>query len=242
MSIQQQKFKEIADKIREKTGETELIKPSEFASKIEDVYVAGQNAGGGGSDAPTYEQGVADGKQAEYDRFWDAYQESGNRSVYQYAFSSWTDDVYDPKYPINISVSTNTGNAFNASKITNTLVPITASCQTLITLFSNSTALVTVPHFDVTNVTKLIDRCFSSCNNLTNLTMVGSINANGFDVSPCKKLTHDSLMSIIKALADKTTDTSGTEWVCKLGEDNLNKLTDAEKAIATDEKGWVLST
>ena len=237
MSVQQQKFKEIADAIREKTGTTELIKPSEFASKIEDVYTAGQNAGGGGG----YDEGFADGKQAEYDRFWDVYQENGNRTAYGYCFSGagWVDDVYNPKYPINLVAVASTGNAFNASKITDTLVPITASCQTLITLFANATSLVTIPRLDISGVTKLIDRCFSSCGSLTNLTMVGSINANGFDVSPCKKLSYDSLILILKALADKTSDTSGTQWACTLGADNLNKLSTSEIAAAV-AKGWEL--
>lgn len=235
MSVQQQKFKEIADKIREKTGETNIIKPSDFANKIDEVYNAGKNAGGGGG---SYEQGFADGKQAEYDRFWDAFQENGNRSAYQNSFTGWTDACYAPKYPITIKSGIA---AFNNSKITNTKVPITISMATATTIFANSISLVTIPHLDVSNVTNLIDRCFSSTNALENLTMLGSINANGFDVSPCKKLTHDSLVSIIEALADKTADTSGTQWVCTLGTDNLNKLTDAEKAIATTEKGWVLA-
>lgn len=44
MSVQQEKFKEIADAIREKTGSTDLIKPSEFASKVGEVYEAGQQS------------------------------------------------------------------------------------------------------------------------------------------------------------------------------------------------------
>lgn len=231
MSIQQDNFKAIADKIREKTGTTELIKPLDFASKIDDVYAAGQNNGGGG-----YEQGVADGKKAEYDRFWDAFQENGNRTAYQNSFTGWTDACYDPKYPITIKSGSAT---FNNSKITNTKVPITISMATAITLFANSMSLVTIPHLDVSNVTNLIDRFFSSTNKLENLTMVGSINANGFDVSPCKNLTHTSLLSILDALADKKSDTSGTEWVCTLGTTNLNKLSATEIAVATG-KGWVL--
>lgn len=42
------------------------------------------------------------GMQTEYDRFWDAYQEYGNRTEYTYAFAGygWTDDVLQPKYDI----------------------------------------------------------------------------------------------------------------------------------------------
>ena len=68
MSIMQEKFKAIADKIREKLDITELIKPNDFADKIDDVYAAG--------------------KKAEYDAFWDVCQNNGERNDYQYAFAN----------------------------------------------------------------------------------------------------------------------------------------------------------
>ena len=55
------------------------------------------------------------------------------------------------------------------------------------------------------------------------------------DFSYCKNLTHDSLMSIINGLAVVETTQTLT-----LGTTNLAKLTDEEKAIAT-EKGWTLA-
>lgn len=66
MSVQQENFKEIADAIREKTGSEELIKPSEFASKIDDVYEEGTKSG------------VA--------KFWNGITDNGARGVYGYAF------------------------------------------------------------------------------------------------------------------------------------------------------------
>lgn len=44
MSIQQEKFTDIANKIREKTNSSEKIKPDDFAKKIDEVYKAGQNS------------------------------------------------------------------------------------------------------------------------------------------------------------------------------------------------------
>ena len=61
------------------------------------------------------------------------------------------------------------------------------------------------------------------------------IACNGLDVSACTGLTHDSLMSILNALQNKTDGT----WAVTLGTTNLGKLSDSEKAIAT-EKGWTL--
>ena len=43
MSVQQEKFKAIADKIRDKIGSTDKIIPNEFVDKIDDVYESGKN-------------------------------------------------------------------------------------------------------------------------------------------------------------------------------------------------------
>ena len=49
-----------------------------------------------------YDAGFEKGQQAEYDRFWDAYQQNGNRTDYQTAFSGvgWTAESFKPKYNI----------------------------------------------------------------------------------------------------------------------------------------------
>ena len=66
-------------------------------------YVEGETAG--------YNRGVTDGKKSEYDAFWDAYQENGNRSDYRHAFAGlcWTNDIFKPKYDIKPAGSGNTG-------------------------------------------------------------------------------------------------------------------------------------
>lgn len=68
--------------------------------------------------------------------------------------------------------------------------------------------------------------------------IIGTKGTNGMLFSKSTKLSHDSLMSIINALQDLT----GTEITRSivLGTTNLAKLTDAEKAIAT-QKGWSLT-
>lgn len=75
---------------------------------------------------------------------------------------------------------------------------------------------------------------FSSCSNLENITVEGVIGNNGLNWQ-WSPLTHDSLMSIINALADKSGE-SGT-WTITFGETNLAKLTDDELKIIED-KGW----
>jgi hypothetical protein len=90
-------------------------------------------------------------------------------------------------------------------------------------------------------VTDKLTNCSNmiAANTITNLTFTADsvIACNGLNVSSCTGLTHDSLMSIINALQKKS---SGT-WTLTLGTTNLAKLTDAEKAIATHQKGWSLA-
>lgn len=102
-------------------------------------------------------------------------------------------------------------------------------------IFYYCTALVTLPQFNVANVTTF-DAAFYQCSSLTNFG--GLLNAKvSFDLSYSKNLTHQSLLNVLNGLADLTGSTSKT---CTLGSANLAKLTDAEKAIATN-KNWVLA-
>lgn len=72
--------------------------------KIPKVYEAGYEKGKaeGGDTTAAYEKGVEDGKQSEYDAFWDAYQDKGNykMSHYMFAGNGWNDKTFKPKYDI----------------------------------------------------------------------------------------------------------------------------------------------
>ena len=41
-----------------------------------------------------YQSGVEAGRKAEYDAFWDAYQQNGTKTNYSYAFSQFTTDIH----------------------------------------------------------------------------------------------------------------------------------------------------
>jgi hypothetical protein len=104
MSVKE-KMTAIADTIRSHTGGTDKLFLDDMPNEIENAcaaeyekgFTAGQAGGGSG-----YEQGFADGKQAEYDRFWDVYQQNGNRTNYERAFAGvgWTKENFKPKYII----------------------------------------------------------------------------------------------------------------------------------------------
>ena len=48
------------------------------------------------------QEGKLEGKQSEYDRFWDAFQDNGTRTNYNYAFAarSWNLETFKPKYDL----------------------------------------------------------------------------------------------------------------------------------------------
>ena len=100
-----------------------------------------------------------------------------------------------------------------------------------------TTTLTTIENMILYENKALSSSTFTNCKNLANLTISGVIAFN-FTVSACTKLTHDSLMSIINHLKDYSG--TGTTHTLTLGTTNLAKLTDEEKAIAT-EKGWTLA-
>lgn len=81
-----------------------------------------------------------------------------------------------------------------------------------------------------------INPIFSKCSGITNLTVNGELRA-GLYLSASTNLTTDSLMSVINALVDLTGENSKT---LTLGDTNLAKLSDEQKAIATN-KNWILA-
>lgn len=90
---------DIAVKIREKTGGSTTYKTAEMPGGIEDVYNSG--------------------KKAEYDAFWEPYQDYGKRVNYAYAFAGrgWTRKLLRPKYPFGqISNATEMFNAFGGDE------------------------------------------------------------------------------------------------------------------------------
>lgn len=110
MSVQQEKFKEIANRIRQHLGGNELIKPNEFATKIDEVYSRGDTDGYMHGQA----DGIEQGRQAEWSDFWDVFQSKGNRTEWDYQFkgSYWNGDAFKPKYKMIVKTA---GNMFSGN-------------------------------------------------------------------------------------------------------------------------------
>lgn len=216
------------------------------------------------------------GKDAEWNAFWDSFQQNGTRRSYTYAFLKFPAEIFKPKYDIiadgscangfqnafdwsgspavslkamleecgvvlDLSNSTNVTYVFRYSRITEIPTVSTISAPALTSTFADNSYLHTIEKVVLKDDgSQTLNNCFSKCPNLQNLVIKGKIGQNGFNVQWSTNLTHDSLMSIINALADKSADTSGTTWTLTLGSTNLAKLTAEEKTIA-DAKGWALA-
>lgn len=95
-------YKAICDAVREKTGGTEPLKSGDIPGEIEKIESSDANDSYqlGYADGKT--DGIEQGKQTEYDLFWDNYQNYGKRASYAYGFygESWNDTIFKPKYDI----------------------------------------------------------------------------------------------------------------------------------------------
>ena len=268
--IDEQTMKSIANEIRNRGAHfvgTDKMTPEEMArDKIGLVYHNGCADG----ITQGIEIGKEEGEQAEYDRFWDSFQDNGNQTDYNYAFSAagWTVDTFKPKYDIvpttsnamfysndmavdlvellenagvklDFSKSTNISALFNSSKFTHIGIISTVSAEGLPSVFGG------VPVVTIDGLVLKDDgsqtfntACFQNCSRLTHMPVSGTIGQNGFNVQ-WSPLDHESLMSYLYALEDKTEDTSGTIWVITIGETNKAKLTDDELDVAS-AKGWLV--
>ena len=115
-----------------------------------------------------------------------------------------------------------------------TSIPIlnTSKVTNMYGMFINCINLISIPQLDVSNVDNFTN-AFTACIKLEEIHMRG-IKAS-FDISSSTLFTKEALLEIINNLATVTSTKT-----LKMGSTNLAKLTDEEKAIATN-KGWQLA-
>ena len=160
------------------------------------------------------------GQKAEYDKFWEVFQDGDKIQNYYYAFAvgRFNDTTYNPKYPIRCSSGTTPGrNMFYNSQITDTKVAIYANNNNLYQAFNNATALKTIRLLNVYESTTF-DATFTQCTSLKDITMDGVI-GQSFDIrhSP---LTTASIVSIIEHLS-----TTASGKALTLNTNAVNKMT-----------------
>lgn len=208
------------------------------------------------------------GKQAENDRFWDSYQQNGNRTNYIGAFAGqgWTIDNCKPKYDMQPTDCTYMffQNKFIKSfpEWLSTLNGITidfSQSTNMRYLFSGSdvTEVGTIDCSSCTNIYAMFDNCYylktvgkliindgtSYDYFLGGCSALENITIEGvlsktFSIGSCGKLTRESLLSIINALKDYSG--SGTTYKLTLHAVAKARLSEADIAIAT-QKGWTIA-
>ncbi|MCI5656806.1 MAG: leucine-rich repeat domain-containing protein [Candidatus Pseudoruminococcus sp.] len=87
------------------------------------------------------------------------------------------------------------------------------------------------------SVTRVANTTFIGCKSLTNVTLGNNFNCNNLDLSASTNFSVDTLVAMLTALADRSNQSA---YTLTLGATNLAKLSDEQKAIATD-KNWTLA-
>ncbi len=252
----------IAEPIREKTNTTDLITVEQMPGKINEVYEAGFEAGKA--------QGGGGNTEQILDEFASTIQRVGTRTDFSNAFlrSTITDETISGIFArwnstiqrankmfsetanlreglytdvLDFSQCVNLLDVFSESGITK-LKKIDARATTsgfngMANMFYNCRKLESIDEFYPSVNTKF-SGTFSTCYGLTKIIFMSEIAVDGLAISHCSKINKESLMSILNQLKDYTG--TGTTKTVTLGTTNLAKLTDAEKAIAT-QKGWTLT-
>lgn len=121
---------------------------------------------------------------------------------------------------------------YNCSSLTAVPLLDTSKVKNMSQLFWYCGNLQTVPAFDCTNVTNM-NNIFTSCSSLKSILMTGM--KVSFDISASTLFERADLLIILNNLTTVTTTKT-----LKMGATNLARLTDEDKAIATN-KGWTLA-
>lgn len=255
--VKTEKLTAIADSIREKTGETDTITIDEIPNKMNEVFEAGKKS----QYDEFWDSFQTNGNR---DRYICAFAGAGwdNNSLKpkylvkpsndQFAimqifmYCNWTGGNNNPidfsliADKFDFSQCTVARSAFQCAYMDNIYADF-SNCTTLSDTFNHSnggrTRNVTLK---VSEKTKFSNTFAYGAGSYVTFTDDSVIGQNGLNLTRWTGMQHDNLMSVINALKDYSTDTSGTSWVVTFGTTNLAKLTDAEKAIAT-QKGWTLA-
>lgn len=201
-----EKMTALADAIRSKTGKTETLT---IDGMIEAV---GSIESSGGDTEAAYAQGKADERTA----FWEVFQQGGQpmNLAYAFAYSKWTDDLYNPLYALNPSATQRplTGMFFNSST-TDTKVELLGESRDLYGAFMSSnliTCRLVVDENTTYGGTLSYGNMFYNCKTIVNVLIRGVIGQNYFSLQWAPNVSHDSLVRIINCLSATAADLTVT--------------------------------
>lgn len=116
----------------------------------------------------------------------------------------------------------------------------TSNATSISGMFTSCSSLMSVPLLDCSNVTSIYNVFgYSDIKTLTDLGGFKNLKVN-LNIQRAPNLTVQSLMNVINNLYDFRVNGDSTTRTLTLGTTNLNKLTDEQKAVATN-KGWNLN-
>ena len=208
-----------------------------------------------------YSAGAEAGKQAELDRFWDNYQQNGNRANYLGAFAGYNEELFKPKYNIVPTNAQNMFYQFSGKDLPELLDKAGATLDfSKCTEFSNFFLWSTVEHIGVINaskgshfdinycpklhtIDKIIPRSdqtqaisFTSAIALKNVTFGGEITGNvKIQSSP---ITLESAKSIITALKNYAGTADEFKYSVTFSA-GTKTLLEAEGATAPNGDTWL---
>jgi hypothetical protein len=136
---------------------------------------------------------------------------------------------------LDLSKATSATTAFNVT-VTTALPEIDLrNCTEHSSVFAWSSSLVSIDKvYFAKNV--VVTNSFQGCGKLKHVIFGGTFASTGLNLQ-WSNLDTESLTSLVDALANKSGDTSGTKWEITLGETNVAKLTESQKA-SIEAKGW----
>lgn len=204
-----------------------------------------------------------EGQKAEREQFWDIYQDYGRRTSYNqytggFLGACWTDENFNPKYPI---APIDAGYMFRGTGITDLtkegVVLDFSQCRFFGYTFAYISQMVKLPFIDLSvaadtssmfasctvdslhlrfsETTGIANNMFSNTKHLVNLRIEGTI-AKSISFPNSNLLSTEAVQSVIDHLKDLTGQTSQTFTVHKtVG----NNMTAAQKAEIT-AKNWTL--
>ncbi len=183
------------------------------------------------------------GQKKEYNRFWDAYQQNGNRTDYQRCFcgSAWTAETLKPKYDISptfgggAAIFQSCGFVGSLKKHFETLgIKLDFSKLTGLTQpFYQAYYITELPDIDISGCTNGCSYLFYQCIALTSVRITISenvaINANSF--TGCSELTELSFAGTIGKSLDM-------HWSTKLSAESYESILNC---LSTTSSGQTLT-
>ena len=244
-------LKRLADGFRDALGTSERISAQKFPEKISELYSAG--------------------KQAEYDAFWDKFQNNGARVNYTYGFAGWTwFTEIEPKHPLynitavdsmfyncnylqSLPTMTFAGAVsgycmFNfCSRLTevNQEIPIKGDCHAM---FNYCPYLTKINKLVNNGVTRWTTSTFADCDRLQELIIEGDSINTAFYLNACKSLNKASIANTVNMLSGSTSGIS-----CTFSKTAVNKAfetsegandgstSDEWKSLVATKSNWTIS-